>query len=170
MDNFGRPNWDHYYLMLAHIISSKSIDPNTRHGCVLVSKDNRVLSTGYNGPLKGVDDSKIPLERPLKYFHLLHAEENALLSYNGSCSDISDATCYVTGKCCHHCLRMLIQKGIKRIVHGTIGSTMITSNPLESEASDFMIASNNISITQIDTIAIIDDLNSVINKIKDKVT
>jgi deoxycytidylate deaminase len=46
-----RPSWDEYFLALAEQISRRSPDPSTRHGCVLVDADNRVISTGYNGPV-----------------------------------------------------------------------------------------------------------------------
>lgn len=47
---------------------------------------------------------------------MIHAEENALLAYNGPASDLVGATIYVTGKPCHKCLRMILQKGIRNIV------------------------------------------------------
>ena len=101
---------------MTFLVAQRSIDPSTKCGAVLVSADRRILSTGYNGPLKGVDDSIIPLERPAKYAHLLHAEENCIIAYNGSKQDLEGATMYVTGTPCHKCLRMTLQKGIRKIV------------------------------------------------------
>lgn len=95
----------------------RSIDPSTKCGAALVSKEYKVLSTGYNGPIKGSIDGMIPLVRPAKYCHILHAEENCLLAYNGSNQDLEGATMYVTGRPCHKCLRMILQKGIKNIVY-----------------------------------------------------
>ena len=83
-----RPSWEEYYLAIAYVVSQRSFDPSSKCGCVLVSKDNRVLATGYNGPLKQSIDEEIPLIRPQKYKHMLHGEENALLAYNGSHQDI----------------------------------------------------------------------------------
>lgn len=110
-------NYHDYFLTMCYLVAMRSIDPNTKCGAVLVSRDKKVLSTGYNGPIKGVDDTKIPLVRPDKYFHLLHGEENCLLAYNGSDQDLVGATMYVTGAPCNKCLRMIIQKGIKHIVY-----------------------------------------------------
>ena len=115
-----RPSWDTYYLTMAYVVAQRSIDPDTKCGCVIVSKDNRVLSTGYNGPIKGSIDSNIPLTRPAKYPHLLHSEENALLAYGGSHQDIQSSTAYVTIRPCHRCLRMLLQKGITKIVYANV--------------------------------------------------
>lgn len=110
-----KPSWDIYYLSQCFLIAQRSIDPNTKCGAVIVSKDGRVLSQGYNGPLKGVEDSRVPLTRPEKYYHMLHAEENALLAYNGSYQDIQGSTIYITNAPCHKCLRMILQKGITTI-------------------------------------------------------
>lgn len=120
-----------YYLTLAYVVAQRSIDPSTKCGAVLVSKDHRILSTGYNGPIKGVDDSKIPLERPAKYAHLLHAEENCLLAYNGSFQDLEEATMYVTGAPCHKCLRMIIQKGVHNIVYSKGNVAMMQEDSVE---------------------------------------
>lgn len=111
-----KPLYTNYFLTLASLIASRSVDPSTKCGAVLVSKDKRILSTGYNGPLRGADDTKVPLTRPDKYPFMLHAEENCLLAYNGSAQDLEGSTMYVTGKPCHKCLRMILQKGIRNIV------------------------------------------------------
>jgi len=131
-------SWDEYYLTIAFVTAQKSIDPSSKCGCVLVSEDNRILSTGYNGPIKGSDDSKIPLERPMKYCHMIHAEENALLAYNGSYQDIEDATAYVSGRPCHRCLRMLLQKGITKIVYSNANVTKCVDKE-DFEAQEIMI-------------------------------
>lgn len=108
---------------MAFAAARRSVDPSTKHGCVIVSKDNRILSTGYNGPIKGADDEKLPTCRPQKYWLWLHAEENALLAYSGSHQDILGGTAYVTGQPCHKCLRMMIQKDLSRVVFCDTPST-----------------------------------------------
>ena len=118
-----KPSWDIYYLTIAFAAARRSIDPSTKHGCVIVSKDNRVLSSGYNGPIKGACDADLPTTRPQKYWLWIHAEENALLAYSGSQQDIVGARAYVTGQPCHKCLRMMIQKGLSRVVYCDTSST-----------------------------------------------
>lgn len=110
-------NWDEYFLNLAKEVSKKSIDPSTKHGCIIVDKDHRILSVGYNGPPQGIDDSKVPLTRPDKYYWFLHAEENAILF----CKQPTEgSTVYITGRPCMHCLRKLVQMKIKKIIHGNL--------------------------------------------------
>jgi len=136
--DLGRPAWDEYYLTIAYVVAQRSFDPSSKCGCVLVSRDGRVLSTGYNGPIKGSIDSKIPLTRPEKYCHMIHGEENALLAYSGSHQDIQDGTAYVTGRPCHRCLRMLLQKGILRIVYSSANVTMVVDQA-DIDAQEIMI-------------------------------
>jgi len=133
-----RPTWDEYYVTMAFVVAQRSIDPNTRCGCVLVSKDNRILSTGYNGPIKGSNDEEIPMTRPEKYFHFIHAEENALLAYSGSAQDIIGGTAYITGRPCHRCLRDLLQKGITRIVYSCVNVTKVVDQD-DMDAQEIML-------------------------------
>lgn len=142
-----RPSWDEYYLTMAFIVAQRSFDPNSKCGCILVSNDNRVLATGYNGPIKGSKDDEIPLQRPQKYCHFIHAEENALLAYSGSKQDIQDATAYVTGRPCHRCLRGLLQKGITKIVHGYNVTKVV--DPADMEAQKIMLHNRDVEIISI---------------------
>ena len=129
-----RPSWDVYYLTMAFVVAQRSLDPNTKHGAIIVSKDGRVLSTGYNGPIKGSIDKEIPLTRPKKYIFFIHSEENSILAYNGSYQDIVGSTIYVTGRPCHRCLRMIIQKGITRIIHAQTVSKVIDQVDMDAQA------------------------------------
>ena len=136
-----KPNWDEYYLTIAFAAARRSIDPSTKHGCVIVSKDNRVLSIGYNGPIKGANDADLSLDRPDRYWAWIHAEENALLAYSGSQQDINEATAYITGHPCHKCLRMMIQKGISRAVFCDTESTKsVMLNEEEQKACDVVLS------------------------------
>ena len=41
--------WDAYFMGVAELSAKRSKDPNTQVGACIVSKNNRILSTGYNG-------------------------------------------------------------------------------------------------------------------------
>lgn len=118
-------NWDDYFLNIAEQVSLRSPDPTTKHGCVIVDENNRVLSTGYNGPVKGFPNNKIQFKRPQKYDWMIHAEDNAVLF--AKC-DLEGSTAYITGHPCGQCFRRLAQAGVKRIVYGPKMSKCITSN------------------------------------------
>jgi dCMP deaminase len=146
-----KPNWDVYYLTQCFLIAQRSLDPNTKCGSVIVSKDNRVLSQGYNGPLKNISDVDIPLNRPDKYYHMIHAEENAILAYNGSRQDLQNSSIYITGSPCHKCLRMIIQKGIQNIIYPKFPITKCQDEE-DLKAADFMIKQSGINVKEVDVI------------------
>lgn len=123
------PSWDQYFLSIAKVVATRSPDPNTKHGCVIVNKKNRIVSTGYNGPLQGIDDEQVPLTRPAKYDHLLHSEENALLF---STESLEGCTAYITGHPCVRCFRSLAQKGVVRIAFGNLMAKCVTASEVEN--------------------------------------
>lgn len=117
-----RPTWDEYFLALAEAVSTRSPDAHTRHGCVLVDSRNVLISTGYNGPIRGIDHAAVPLTRPEKYPWMIHAEDNALLFAHRDCGG---ATAYITGFPCASCTRRILQAGIVRIVCGNRASSCV---------------------------------------------
>ncbi|HLO41328.1 MAG TPA: deaminase [Phycisphaerales bacterium] len=118
-----RPSWDAYFLAICEQISTRSPDPNTRHGCVLVDQGRRVLSTGYNGPVSGMPHELVPTTRPEKYAWYIHAEDNAVAFAR---CDLRGSTAYVTGTPCAACFRRLLQVGVRRIVQGDRSSACLT--------------------------------------------
>ena len=71
--------WDNVYLLDAVYWSRKSHDPETQCGCVIVNPmDNTPVSHGYNGFVRGVDNTQLPDKRPDKYPFMIHAEANAI--------------------------------------------------------------------------------------------
>lgn len=113
--------WDARYLKLAEEVSEWSKDPSRQVGAVTVSESGQVLSTGYNGFPKGIDDTDKRLNhRETKYKYIVHAEMNAI--YNATLNGVSlnGATIYIHGlPCCSKCALGLIQVGVKRaIMHG----------------------------------------------------
>jgi len=129
----NRPSKDDYFLALAFVVARKSFDPSSKCGCVIVSKDGRILATGYNGPLPDSNDVEVPLIRPDRYYVMIHGEENALLAYSGSYTDIQGATAYITGRFCHRCLRMLLRKGITRLVYGKNDTACVDKEDLRAQ-------------------------------------
>ena len=119
-----RPSWDEYFLALAEQVSRRSPDPSTKHGCVLVDRERRVVSTGYNGPVAGLPNELVPLTRPEKYTWFIHAEDNAVIFAR---CDLRGASAYVTGQPCAACFRRLLQVGIRRIVYASRSSACITT-------------------------------------------
>jgi dCMP deaminase len=115
-----RPSWTNYFLGLAKVVSQRSHDVHTQHGCVITDRNNRILGVGYNGFPKGLDDTKLPTSRPEKYDWMVHSERNAL----SNCVIRPDnGIAYVTGQCCNDCIIALWQEGVNEVYmindHGT---------------------------------------------------
>ena len=56
-------NWDEYFMGIAMLAARRSKDPNTQVGACIVSQDNIIISTGYNGMPKGCSDDDVPWDR-----------------------------------------------------------------------------------------------------------
>lgn len=54
------PTWDETFMDMARVIAKRSKDPSTQVGAVIVSKDRRILSVGYNGATNGLHDDFMP--------------------------------------------------------------------------------------------------------------
>ena len=106
--------WDYRFLQLAETVASWSKDPSRKIGSVIVDSRRRVLSLGYNGFPRGVDDRVERYEdRDTKLKFVCHAERNALDNSPGS---VEGATLYATLFPCNECVKSIIQRGITKVV------------------------------------------------------
>ena len=107
--------WDEYFMKIAETVATKSKDPSSKMGCVIVDTNKRVVSLGYNGMLQGADESKMTLkERPMKYYFAIHSEMNALIFAK---RDLTGCTLYNKVANCENCLKYCLQAGVKRFVY-----------------------------------------------------
>lgn len=135
---------DEYGLQLAKTASLKSKDPSTVVGAAILDPSGRVVSLGYNGAPRGVDDKywmQGPRERKLDV--TIHAELNSVLNARSS---VEGCTIYIypLPPCCH-CASIIAQSGIKRVVcyapeigsrweeSATMGSRLMSEAGLEIE-------------------------------------
>ena len=124
MDELKSPfDFDTYMLQMAMLASSRSKDPSTKVGAIIVGPDREIRSTGYNGFPRKVKDLKERWERPEKYNWVVHAELNAIL--NAARIGVSVRNCtlyqpYDALPCATHCMPAIIQAGIGIIVTGHI--------------------------------------------------
>jgi dCMP deaminase len=74
-----RPSFEEMALKIALECSKRSEDIHKKVGCVVLNKENRVLSTGYNGLISNFNVSKNFLKnRDSRRPYMIHAEINAL--------------------------------------------------------------------------------------------
>lgn len=131
-----RLNWDDYFSIMALWISKRSPDEKTKHGCLAINKKNQIIGVGYNGFVRKTNDNLMPQERPDKYSCVLHSEENCILNCNSS---LENATLFITGFPCVKCWRLIIQSGIKKVVHGNVKSSHSQSIHLQDNKNNELI-------------------------------
>lgn len=122
--------WDEYFMKIAETVALKSKDPSSQMGCVIVDKNKRAVSLGYNGLIQGADESKLTLsERPMKYHFVIHSEMNALIFAH---QDLTGCTVYNRVATCENCLKHCLQAGIKRFVYRELRVHSHSTDPKKS--------------------------------------
>lgn len=125
--------WDHYYMSVAALTAQKSKDPSSQIGACII-KDQRIISTGYNGFPQGViqiDEHVLDVkaiqareERPEKYFWYEHGERNAIYSAArlgvSTKGGVMYCACHIP--CCD-CARGIIQAGLQEIFYLELENT-----------------------------------------------
>ncbi len=129
----SRPSWDAYYLSMARMVATRSTCNRLQVGCVLVTDDHRVLSSGFNGAPPGEPhclDVGCDTSAGKGCQRTTHAEENACLwAYHQLSKRLYDGcTAYVTHSPCKTCAEKMFVLGVSRVVYET---AYRDSTPLE---------------------------------------
>lgn len=114
--NIYRPTSDEYFMLHVYLAASRSKDPSTQIGAILVQGDT-LVSEGYNGFCRKVNDNdSTRWIRPEKYSWVEHGERNSI--YNAARNGIKtlNAVMFTQEMPCVDCARSVIQAGIKEIV------------------------------------------------------
>jgi dCMP deaminase len=108
-------NWDEYFINIAKSIALKSKDKKRQVGAILVSKkDNRILSTGYNGLPANSNDDINWLDRELVHSIIIHAEMNCILYANNK---YENSILYSTLSPCKDCIKIIAAAKIEKIIY-----------------------------------------------------
>jgi dCMP deaminase len=122
----NRPDWDSYFMEIAHIVAKRSTCKRRNVGALIV-KNKRILATGYNGAPTGLrhcmevgclrELMKVPPGERHELCRGLHAEQNAIIqaAYHGV--TINGAYLYCTHLPCSICIKMLINAGIEKVFY-----------------------------------------------------
>ena len=113
-------SWDEYFMGIALFTSLRSKDPSSKVGAVIVNEKNRIVGTGYNGFVAGVDESAFNWAREgdwlnTKYPYVVHAEANAIL--NSTTINMENCRIYSTLFPCNECAKKIAQKEIREIIY-----------------------------------------------------
>ena len=110
----SRLTWDDYFIAQALITSLRSPSEKHQVGSV-ITINNRVISTGYNGYFSGVEHVSIYKEN--HEINTVHAEQNAIADAAKRGVSIDQGTIYVTHYPCINCAKMIIASGIKCVIY-----------------------------------------------------
>ena len=141
-------SWDEYFMGIAMLAAKRSKDPSTQVGACIVSPDNIIISTGYNGMPKGCSDDEFPWGREgaeTKYPYVVHAELNAILNANGR--DLRGSRLYVALFPCNECAKAIIQSGVQEVVY----LSDKYSGSAENVASKRMLTAAGVKFTRMKT-------------------
>jgi dCMP deaminase len=130
-----RPSKTDYYLGIAKQVSLRGTCLRRNSGAIIV-KDDRIISTGYNGAPRGLKNcidlgicprtvAGIPAGERYELCRAIHAEANAII--HASANDMQGATLYLFSlskkdgsiygrRPCKMCTRMIINADIKTVI------------------------------------------------------
>ena len=107
-----RLSWDEYFMSIALLISCRSPSNRLKVGSVIV-KDNRIISSGYNGFPSGCQH--ISIVRDNHEQNTIHSEQNAISDAARRGTAVDGSTIYITHYPCINCCKYIISSGIKEI-------------------------------------------------------
>lgn len=109
-----RLDWNEYFMSLAVLISTRSPSSKLKVGSVIV-KDNRVISSGYNGYASGTPH--ISINRDGHEINTIHSEQNSISDSAKRGVSIDNSTIYITHFPCINCCKYIISSGIKTVIY-----------------------------------------------------
>ena len=123
----NRPSWHQYFMTITRQVAERSTCLRAKVGAV-IARDRNIVATGYNGSPAGLPhctevgcliySSRTPSgEMAENCFRTIHAEMNAIAQAAKNGSNIKDAAIYITHTPCIHCLKVLVNTGIKEIYY-----------------------------------------------------
>lgn len=142
-----RPDWDEYFIGIAKAVSTRATCLRRKYGAV-ITKDNIIVSTGYNGAPAGMKDClevgrctrrelQIPHGERYELCHSVHAEANAII--RASAEELRGATIYISGindknsECdaepCMMCKRMILNARIAKVVFSDGNKGFVVVDP-----------------------------------------
>ena len=122
----NRPDWDEYFMNIAEVVATRS-NCSRRQVAAVIVKDHRIISTGYNGTPRGIENcfeggcprcnSEIASGEGLEECLCCHGEENAIVQAAFHGISVNESILYTTYSPCLLCAKMIINAGIKEVVY-----------------------------------------------------
>ena len=114
-----RASWDEYFMAIAKQVATRSTCDRKHVGAVVV-KDRMILTTGYNGSIRGLPhcDDVGHLMEDGHCVRTTHAEANALVQAARNGVRVDGAAIYVTASPCFGCFKLIANAGLMKIAFG----------------------------------------------------
>lgn len=115
----ARSSWDDYFMNIARQVATRATCDRKHVGALLV-RDRTILSTGYNGSIRGLPhcDEVGHLMENGHCVATVHAEANAIIQAAKNGVRIDGAIMYTSASPCWPCFKLIANAGCKRIVFG----------------------------------------------------
>ena len=112
-----RPSWDQYFMDIAKQVATRATCDRKHVGAVIV-RDRVILSTGYNGSVKGMKhcDEVGHMMEDGHCVRTVHSEANAIIQAAKNGISIVGATIYCTASPCWWCFKLIANSGLKKII------------------------------------------------------
>lgn len=113
-----RVGWSTYFMNIAKEVSTRSTCDRKHVGAV-IARDKTILSTGYNGSIKGLQHCD-EIGHEMVDGHCVrttHAEANAIVQAAKNGVRINNAEMYVTASPCYNCFKLIANSGINTIYY-----------------------------------------------------
>lgn len=137
-------HWNIRFLRLAKYWGQTcSKDPSTKFGAVIIDVNDHIISMGYNGFPRGVDDFPSRLDdRTIKYSLITHAEAAAICTMPRG---LGHSIYVFPWAPCPQCAKLIIQSGIRR-VYTTKQTQQEIARGWDTEMTDLMFKEANVSM------------------------
>ena len=111
-----RVSWETYFMNIAVEVATRSTCDRKHVGAVIV-KDKTILSTGYNGSIKGLPHCDEAGHEMVDghCVRTTHAEANVIVQGAKNGVKINHAEIYITASPCYNCFKLIANAGIKSI-------------------------------------------------------
>lgn len=152
-----RPSWDEYYMSMVELVKERSTCLRRKVGAVIV-KDQRILTSGYNGAPSGCDHCEdvgclrqklnVPSGERHELCRALHAEQNAIVQAAFHGISIEGSTIYVSTQPCVICSKLIINAGIVRVIYNGDYPDALSMQLLEEagiQVERYCLTSNRLS-------------------------
>ncbi|PWI47974.1 deaminase [Candidatus Heimdallarchaeota archaeon B3_Heim] len=115
-----RSSWKLYFMKIASQVGTRSTCDRNHIGAVIV-RDKTILSTGYNGSIRGLahcDEEGHLMENGDHCVRTVHAEANAIAQAAKNGVNVNGAEIFITASPCWTCFKLLANSGIIKITYG----------------------------------------------------